>query len=328
MNSLEFKYPFNAVYILVPIICLIIFILGYRKKEKILSQLKLNIPMKFKLIRILLASLGLGLIIFSLLGPMTLKGFTEVNRNGLDVYILLDTSKSMLVEDIKPNRISRAQKIIENIIDNLNGDRIGFIPYSSAAYIQMPLTDDYDLARMFLKVVDTDMIGGGGSNVGTAIKLSNESFDRTSSADKVVIVLSDGEEYDSDSLATLEKIDDENIKVFTIGIGSQKGGLIPIYDAMGEKIVEYKKDETGQFVTSKLNEQLLKNLASSGSGAYYQSTIAGDEINLLIKNITELKRDTFKTEKIKDYKQLYQYFLGVGIVLVLLAYFFPEGRKA
>ena len=327
MNYLEYKYPYNIMYIIIPIIVLVLFILGYRKKEKILNVLKINSKIDFKVIRIVLMTLGLGLMVFSLLGPQTFKGFTEVNRKGLDIYVLIDTSKSMLAEDIKPNRISRAQKIVEDLIDNLDGDRIGFIPFSSAAYIQMPLTDDYQLAKMFLKVIDTDMIGGGGSNVGTAIKLADKSFDQTSSADKVVIVLSDGEEHDSESLDVLKQINDKQMKVFTIGIGSEKGGLIPIYDDSGEKRIDYKKDQSGQVVMSKLNPDTLKSLAATGKGTYYQSSLKGEEIDLLIKNIASLKRDTKGTEKIRRYKHLYQYFLGAGILLFLLAYLLPERRN-
>jgi Ca-activated chloride channel family protein len=297
-----------------------------RKKEKIMRLLKINIKIKCKHTRMVTLILGLSLVFFSLLGPQTLKGFDEVERTGLDIYVLIDTSNSMLVEDIKPNRMSRAKKMIEEIIDNLDGDRIGFIPFSSAAYIQMPLTDDYQLAKMFLDVIDTDMIGGGGTNIGSAIQLAADSFKRTSSSDNVIIVLSDGEEHDSDSLDRLKSIDDEQIKVYTIGIGTQKGGLVPVYDATGQQIVEYKKDNNGQFVTSKLNDDTMKKLAEH-RGAYYQSTVSGNEIAALVNDIASLNRDAYKTDKIKRYTQLYQYFLGGGLFLLLLALAVPERGK-
>ncbi|MCT4688182.1 VWA domain-containing protein [Vallitalea sp.] len=327
MNGLEFRYPFNVIYIIILIACLAVFILGYYKKKKILILLKFDAKVRFISVKIILMTIAIGLIVFSLLGPQKLKGLTEVNRKGLDIYVLIDTSKSMLAEDIKPNRISRARKIVENIIDNLEGDRIGFIPFSSSAFVQMPLTDDYDLAKMFLKVIDTDMIGGGGSNVGTAISLADKSFDQTSSADKVVIVLSDGEEHDSNSLEVLKKINDDNLKVFTIGIGTDKGGLIPVYDPITNDVIDYKKDQNGQPVMSKLNSDILKRLASSGDGAYYQSSLTGEEINSLINDIRYLKRDVLKTRKLKRYRLLYQYFLGAGILLFVLAYLIPERRK-
>ncbi|HPY78304.1 MAG TPA: VWA domain-containing protein, partial [Anaerohalosphaeraceae bacterium] len=145
MNGLELKNPMNFIYIIAPLAAFALFLLGRRKKGKILIHLRISTRERLFGIRIACMVLGLGLIFFSLLGPQAFEGFTEVEKTGLDIYVLIDTSKSMLTEDIKPNRLSRAQKIIESILDSLDGDRIGFIPYSSSAYVQMPLTDDYDL---------------------------------------------------------------------------------------------------------------------------------------------------------------------------------------
>jgi len=327
LKDLEFKYPLNIIYIVLPVACLIILILSVRKKEKIMNALKISVKVRFRFTRMILTVLGMLLMFFSLLGPQIFKGFVEINREGLDIYFLIDTSKSMLVKDIEPDRISRAKKIIESIIDNLNGDRIGFIPFSSDAYIQMPLTDDYQVARMFLDVIDTDMIGGGGTNIGAGLNLAANSFDRTSSADRVIIILSDGEDHESNSIYVLKKINDGELRVFSIGIGTLNGGLVPVYDSEGKQIVEYKKDDNGNFVTSKLQRETLEKLATMSNGSYYQSTIGGDEVNALLEDLSFLKRDTLKTKKISRYKELYQYFLGPGILLFLAAYLLPERRR-
>lgn len=328
MNGLEFKNLMNLIYVILPLATLVLYFLGRKKKVKILKLLKFNSVERFKWIRLPCIVLGLGLMLFALLGPQAFEGFTEVERNGLDIYVLIDTSKSMLAEDIKPNRLSRAQKMIESIIDSLDGDRIGFIPYSSSAYIQMPLTDDYDLAQMFLDVIDTDMIGGGGTNVGVAISLANTSFDKASTGDRVIIILSDGEEYNTGSVDVLKGIQDNSLKVYTIGIGTEKGGLIPVFDDSGKVRVDYKKDTNGEHVMSKLDTDALRQLAVSGNGVYYQSSVSGDEISLLIQELSSLKRNTFKTDKIRRFKQLYQYFLGAGLLLFLTAYLLPERRLA
>lgn len=327
MGSLEFKNPSNFIYIILPAASLCLFILGIAKKERIISVLKLNIRMRFKIIRIILAAAGLGLVFFSLLGPQTFEGFEEIERTGLDIYILIDTSKSMLTEDVQPNRLERAKKIIEGIIDRLEGERIGFIPYSSDAYIQMPLTDDYELAKMFLEVIDTDMVGGGGTNVSTAIKLASESFERTSNSDKVIVILSDGEEHNTYSIRLIRSVMDDNLKVYVIGIGTDKGGLIPVYDDTGRR-VDYKKDSYGMYVMSKLNRKVLQELAAVGKGVYYQSTGTKDEIDSLAEDISNLKRETYKTNRIRRFKQLYQYFLAAGIICIVAAYLLPEGRNA
>ncbi len=327
MDNFEFEQPLYILFGIIPIMGLIVMILAYRKKEKILDVMKVKIKIPFKVLRSILITLGLSLMVVALMGPQIFMGYAEVSKKGMDIYVLIDTSKSMLVEDIQPNRISRAKKIIESIIDDLKGDRIGFIPFSQDAYVQMPLTDDYQLARMFLDVVDTDMIAGGGTNIAAAIKLADSSFKRSSSADRVIIVISDGEELDSNSKDVVKNIDDEQLKVFTIGVGSDKGGLIPVYDEKSNQRIGYKKDNKGDFVTSRLNSETLKTLADMGNGKYYQASVSGDEVQNILKDMASLKRDTSKTDKIRRLKSQYQYFLGAGILLFIAAYMLPERRK-
>lgn len=326
MEGLELKNPLYIFYVILPLAAFVLFLLGRSKKVKILKSLRIDTTERFLWLRIVCMALGLGLIFFSLLGPQAFEGFTEVEKTGLDIYMLIDTSKSMLTEDIQPNRLSRAKKIIQSILGNLNGDRIGFIPYSSSAYVQMPLTDDYDLAEMFLDVIDTDMIGGGGTNAGTAVSLANASFNRATGSDKVIIILSDGEEYETNSVKVVKDIADSSLRVYTIGIGTEKGALIPIYDASGKVKVEYKKDSNGEHVISKLDSGALQKLAAAGNGKYYESTVSGDEITALVQEISSLKRDSFKTDKIRRFKQLYQVFLGAGLALFVAAYVIPERR--
>lgn len=327
MNNLEFEYPLNVFYLVIPMLVLCILILGSRKKEKIMKMINLQDKSSYKLLRNILIVLGMGIMVLSLMGPQILKGITEVEGRGLDIYVLIDTSKSMLVEDVKPSRISRAVKITEKILDNLHGDRIGFIPFSSSAYVQMPLTDDYSMARMFLNVVDTDMISGGGSNIGNAVKLAQESFNETSAGIKVIIVLGDGEDHDSNSVEVIKSVKDESLRVFTVGIGTERGGLIPIYNPESGEKAGYKKDKNGETIVSKLDALSLKNIASEGNGNYYRSTVEGDEIENLVKEISKLERSTFKSRKIKNYNQIYQYFLGLGLLLVGLAYILPKRRN-
>lgn len=325
MLDLEFKNAVYPLYVILPLLGLAIYLLSDRKKARIMRALKISAAIRFKFTRIVLSVLALGLMVFALWGPQILQGNTEVDKTGLDIYFLIDTSTSMLVEDIEPDRISRAKKIIEQIINRLEGDRIGFIPFSSAAYVQMPLTDDYQMAGMYLNVLDTQMIGGGGTNIGAAISLANRSFARASGADRVVIILSDGEEHDADSLEVLQQIADDRLKIYAVGLGSETGGLIPVYDATGTQRVDYKKDDNGKFITSSLQPETLEKLTASGR--YYQSSLSGDEIEPLLRDISALKRDNTVTTRIGRYKQLYQIFLGAGILLFLAAYLLPDRRR-
>ena len=326
-TGLEFKYPANIVFLLLAIAAAVFFILACGKKEKIMTALHLGYKTRFKALRATLLSLALLLLVIALMGPRIFLGYAEANKTGLDIYVLMDTSKSMLVADINPDRMTVAKKITENLLDNLNGDRIGFIPFASAAYIQMPLTDDYQLARMFLDVMDTEMISGGGTNLAAAIKLAKDSFERTSSADRVILILSDGEEHDGSSIEAIKSITDEQVKIFTVGIGTEKGGLVPVYDQNGAAIIDYLKDDSGNPVTSRLNSAIMEQLAKNGRGAYYQATLQGAETSALLADLSALKRDAYEMVRIKRFQQIYQYFLGPGLLLFMIAWFLPERRK-
>lgn len=329
LSDLEFKYPLNILYFVVVIVAVIFFVLAFKKKERIMvTLLNLDIRIRLKALRSVLLCAGLGLMAFSLLGPQAFTGYSEVGKIGVNIYVLLDTSKSMLVSDIKPDRITIAKRVVENLLDNLEGDRIGFIPFASDAYIQMPLTDDYQLAKMFLKVMDTDMISGGGTNLAAAIRLAKDSFERTSNADRVILIISDGEEHDSASQGVMKSITDEKLKIYTIGVGTEKGGLVPIYNNARDTVIDYMKDESGNHVTSRLQAETMRVLAQDGGGSYYQATLQGIETSSLINDLSSLKRDMHAVQQIKKFRPLYQYFLLPGIILITLAWFLPERRNA
>jgi len=314
-------------YFILAVVAVVFFLLALKKKGKIMAALGLNGRIRFVALRLFLFFISFALMAFSLLGPQVFAGYTDVRRFGLSIYVLIDTSKSMLVTDILPDRLTAAKRIVENLLDNLDGDRIGFIPFASDAYIQMPLTDDYELARMFLDVMDTYMISGGGSNIAAAIQLANDSFDRTSSSDRVIIVLSDGEEHDDASLHVLENINDERLRVFAVGIGTERGGLVPIYDNSGEAVIDYFRDESGNPVNSRLNAELLQRLAQAGNGSYFQATAYGAEAYALSEQLSGLRRGILAEEQIRRFNPLFQIFLGPGILLFLIVWFLPEGVK-
>lgn len=327
LTDLEFRYPSNLVYFILAAAAVVLFLLGLRKKERIMARLNLGFIIRWKALRAVLLGAGLGLMAFALMGPQMFEGYTEVRKTGLDIYVLIDTSKSMLAADIAPDRLSVAKRIVGSLLGQLNGDRIGFIPFASDAYIQMPLTDDYQLAEMFLNVIDTEMISGGGSNLAAAIRLAADSFKRASSADKVILILSDGEDHNQASVEAVKQISDEKVRIFSVGIGTEIGGVVPVYGDTGA-VVDYLKDAGGSTVISKLQANTLRQLARDANGAYYQATLDEAETAALLRDLASLKRDEYQMERIKQVRHLYQYFLGIGLLLFSLAWLMPEGRKA
>ena len=326
-SELEFKYPSHILFFLMAIGAAVFFALAFGRKEKVMALFQKGYAMRLKALRAALLSAGLGLTAFSLMGPQVFTGYTETYKTGMDIYILMDTSKSMLVSDIEPDRMTVAKKIAGNLLDHLEGDRIGFIPFASGAYIQMPLTDDYPLARMFLNVMDTDMISGGGTNLAAAIQLANASFERTSGGDRVILILSDGEEHEGASADMLKTITDEGTKIFTVGIGTEKGGLVPVYNDAGA-VIDYMRDESGNPVTSRLQAGVLKELAREGRGVYVQATLQGTETSALLEELSPLQRGALEAVKTRQYRPLFQYFLGPGALLFCIAWFLPERRRA
>lgn len=325
-NQVEFRYPENIIFYIIPVLILVILLMGFRKKEAILNTLNLKNGKTQKILLLVLIILGIVLMVTALMGPQVFNSYQEVGKEGLDIYILVDTSKSMLTEDLQLSRIQWSKNIIDRILSGLKGDRVGFIPFSSDAYIQMPLTDDYELARMFLKVIDTEMITGGGTNIGAALKLAVDSFQRSAQGEQVILIISDGEEHERVSLEFIDKINLDNIRIFTIGVGTEKGGLVPVFNSQGSR-EGYKKDQEGEYVISRLESEVLKELAKRGRGTYFQPNLAGQEIDILLDEISKLKPGQYETERIKVFTQLYQYFLGTGFLLFIIGYLLFERRK-
>lgn len=325
MAQITFKNIDYWWLVIIPILVLLIAFLGSRKKERILSYINIEQSSVFTITRSLLTVIGVALIYVSFLGPQQEIGTTEVSGEGLDIFVLMDTSNSMMAPDIIPSRLDHMKAYVDTLIDNLEGHRVGFIPYASSAYIQMPLTDDYNLAKMFLSVVDTEMIGGGGTDLADAISVAVESFELNKSPNQVILIFSDGEEEDDKSSSIIKGLSDTNITVYTIGVGTLEGSIIPIIDSKGN-LIEYKKDKDGETVITRLDESLLQEIAYSTRGKYFLSDNSFSSIDLLLSDLSSLKTAETSRKQIRQYTHLYQYFLALGVIMILIAIKLPERR--
>lgn len=321
---MEFHYLTGAVYFLPVGLALVILWLGRRKKTAILKQFKKRPGKQFLKSGLLIA--GLSLVVLAIMGPRQEDGFHDVAKEGLDIYVLMDTSKSMLAQDVAPSRIERAKKTVSTLLESLEGDRIGFIPYASSAYIQMPLTDDYELAKLYLDVMDTDMIGGGGTDVLQGVELASRSFDQTYGGQKVVLILSDGEAHDMDYSALSKYQEKTPFKIYTIGIGTKEGALLPETEGASGRVTGYRKDKNGALVTSRLDEAQLMEMASLTGGRYYASDLDGSEISRVVRDLGYLQRGQRASAKMKLYKEQYQWFLLPGILCLVLGLILPQRR--
>jgi Ca-activated chloride channel family protein len=266
---------------------------------------------------------ALGLMLFALAGPRWGSHYQEVSQKGVDIMILVDVSPSMLVEDIAPNRLERARREILDFLRVVQGDRVGLVAFSGAAYVQCPLTLDYGALQMFLDALQPDLIPVPGTDLGAAIETGLSAFDYASETDRVILLITDGEDNESRGLEAAGKAAEKGVKIFVFGMGETSGGPIPTGDGKGG----FRKDEAGKLILSKLDEEGLRGIASRAGGDYVRS-VAGDlDLDLLyfegIKSRTEAA--TLKSGKIKVYEERFAYFLIVAFLFLVLEGLIFEG---
>lgn len=315
---MEFGSMSNIKLVVIPILTILFIILGIRKREKILEKIGWKKDIFIMAVKGILISLGTSLVFLALLSPQKLKEEENIKVQGSDLYVLMDISKSMLAEDTYPNRLEISKAELRGILDNLKGDRVGIIPFSDSAYIQMPLTDDYFMAKNYIDAIDSKLISGGGTELLEGLKLANKSFEKTDAKDKNVIIFSDGGEKNQE---VLNYVKDNKIKTFIFGVGTDEGSVIPIDNG-------FIKDDKGNVVVSKLNDSFLKELAKESGGAYYQlDNLNNNNYKKLIQDIGKLDKTSQREEKLNIYEKYYQYPLGLGLIFILIGYFLRRREK-
>jgi Ca-activated chloride channel family protein len=322
----------NLLYLL-PVLVALFWYLGRNRKKllqnfadkelhKTLMPTDSNLKRWTKFVIILLA---LTCIILAAANPQVGTKMQEVKQSGIDVYILLDVSNSMMAEDIKPNRLEKAKYQISNLITKLRGDRIGLIIFAGQAYVQIPLTTDYAAANLFLSAVDVNSVPSQGTAIAEAINLATASFD-TLSTQKVIIAISDGEDHEGDVDKAVENAASRGIKVYTIGLGSQAGVPIPVYNNRNQ-MVGFKKDKAGNTVLTKLDEESLKKIAIDGNGKYFRGTNYEDHLDKIYTELSELEQTEFGVKKVTDYEDRFYYFLIPALILLLIELFISEKKS-
>jgi len=309
------------------VIAVVIFLMYYSRKQ---SQQKLNKFAKNKLIVDLLENfsrrtkkikqnLFVGALLFlslALIGPQVGKDLQKVERKGVDILIAMDVSSSMEATDVSPSRLERAQYKVNNFIDRLQGDRIGLVAFAGISYLHCPLTLDYSAAKLFLDILDPGVIQTQGTDIAGAIKTGLGAFKKSSKKNRVILVISDGEDHQGELESVLEQAKQKNVTIYSIGVGTKSGAPIPIKNKAG-KTVRYKKNTQGSIVTTKLEPQTLKKIAQQTSGKYAQLSDQSDAFAKIYKDILGLDKKKYDSYEYSDYKTRYQIFLGLGLVMLI-----------
>lgn len=265
--------------------------------------------------------LALTLLIIALARPQWGTKIEVVEQQGVQIMAALDVSKSMLAEDIKPDRLSRAKLEIADLMNHLGGDEVGLVLFSGASFIQFPLTSDYATARSFLDSARPEVISKPGTAIGDAIRTAMSGFDPTRASQKVIILITDGEDHEADTLTMAQKAADEGIVLYTIGFGSPEGEPIPEYNAQGQAI-GYKKDQQGEVVLSKLDEATLQRIAQIGHGQYYRASADGSEVTALISELNQLQKaklaKQFETRGVERFQSILLVVLAAMMAIELI----------
>ena len=319
----KYFYLFIAVAIL-----LLLYLLNWFWKVKkqrefsdvaLLNELSPQKSVFKPVLKMIFVLMSLSFLIIAMVNPKMGTQLKTVKRQGVDIVFALDVSKSMLSEDIAPNRLEKSKQIISKIIDKLGSDRVGIIIYAGNAYPLLPITTDHGAAKMFLQNASPDMVSSQGTAINEALELSKTFFDDDTQTNRFLFVISDGEDHEENSGKVAKEIVDIGIRTYTIGIGTNKGGPIPIN--VNGKFQGYKKDNKDEVVITKLNVETLKDIAKNGEGKYIYGNKTSKTIEYVEELLLKADKKEFESKQFSDYKDQFQWFVGFGLLFLVLDVF-------
>lgn len=316
----------------IPVVILLLagVLIWKKRKQKqfadkdLLKQLSPNQSIFKSILKVIVLSLAIACFALALVNPKIGTKLETVKREGVDVVFAIDVSKSMLAEDVAPNRLEKSQQLVTQIINSLASDRIGIIAYAGSAFPQLPITTDYASAKMFLQSMNTDMLSSQGTAINEAIELAKTYYNDEEQTNRVLFIISDGEDHEGDSIDVAEEASEEGIRIFTIGVGTTKGGPIPI--KRNGVVLNYKKDQNGETVITKLQEETLKDIASEANGEYLYNNITSETVDAVTEILQNMDKKEFEAKQFADFKDQFQWFLGFGIFFLFLEIFLLERR--
>tara|TARA_R110000851_G_scaffold162_1_gene544 strand:+ start:616 stop:1650 length:1035 start_codon:yes stop_codon:yes gene_type:complete len=326
----EIKYLY-LLFILPVVVVLFLFNFYWkRKKQREFGDLELVKKLSpersvfkpiFKLVAIILALTGL---IFGLVNPKIGTKMETVKREGIDIVFAMDVSKSMLAEDVAPSRLEKSKQIVSQIINELGNDRIGIVAYAGSAFPVLPITTDYSVAKMFLQSMNTEMVSSQGTSLDEAIKLSSTYFDDKSKTSKLLILISDGEDHSEGAQAAAEEANKQGMRIITIGIGTEKGGTIPL--KKNGVVASYQRDNNDEVVVTKLNRASLETIAKATKGGYVNGNNTKEVLAYIKGSLDNIQKTEFESTQMADFQSQFQWFLGFAFVLLFLDLFLFEKK--
>ncbi len=334
LDQLRFEHEVYLYGLLASPLLVLLFILMQNRRKKALKQwgnrltlqrFLVEHPVYKRMVKVGFLALALAFMALGLANLQYGSKEQKVSQRGIDVVVALDLSRSMLTEDVQPNRLRKARYFIRQMLTKLANDRVGLIVFAGNAYMQMPLTVDYAAANLFLNSVSTEMVPTQGTAIGDALRLGAEAFDKGQEQHRVMVVISDGENHVGNALRAAEKARSKGIVVHTVGVGTPDGGPIP--QKAGGRQVDFVRNQKGEVVVSQLNDTILKKVAEKGGGAYLPLNNTQQTVKAFGQALNRMERRKIDTKVYTDYTDHFQYFLG-GALLLLVVDFLITERKS
>ncbi|MBT6251727.1 MAG: VWA domain-containing protein [Flavobacteriaceae bacterium] len=268
--------------------------------------------------------LGISALILAMVNPKMGTELETVKREGVDLVFAVDVSKSMLAEDIAPNRLEKAKRLVSETINKLSGDRVGIIAYAASAVPQLPITTDYESAKMFLQALNTNMLSSQGTAIAEAIELSKTYFDNENQTNRVLCIFSDGEDHEEGGELAAKTAAEEGITIFTVALGTEKGDVIPI--KRNGVTSTFKKDAEGEVVITRMNTTILKEVAENTNGIFLLGDNTSEVVAAITNRLLEMDKAEFEAKQFVRFKDQYQWLLAIGLFLICLDLFLLDRK--
>ena len=333
MYQLEQPIYFYILFAIPVIVVLFLLVLVWKKTvqkrfvdKELLQKLSPNRSLFKSILKVLVLCLAIACLSFALVNPKIGAKIEDIKRTGVDIVFALDVSKSMLAEDIAPNRLDKSKQIITQIINSLAGDRIGIIGYAGSAFPQVPITTDFSSAKLFLSGMNTDMVSSQGTAINQAIEMATNFYDDESQTNRVLFIVSDGEDHGGTISEIAKEAREKGIRIFTIGVGTLQGGPIPI--KQNGVLQYYKRDQNNEQVITRLSEETLKEIAKTTNGEYLDGSNTKAVVDRVKGILGGMDKKEFETKQFTDFKDQFQWFLAGALFLLVLDVFFLERKTA
>lgn len=291
---------------------------------KLLESLMPDVSRYKPHVKFYLQLFALFILVFVIAGPQFGSKLESVKKQGVEIMIALDISNSMLAKDISPNRLEKSKQILSKLIDDLSNDKVGLIVFAGDAYTQLPITSDYSSAKMFLSGISPNMISSQGTAIGSAIQLATRSFSPNKASDKAIIIITDGENHEGDAVEMAKQAAEKGIKVDVIGIGSPEGVPIPV----SEQSNDFRKDNQGNVVISKLNETMGQQIAEAGKGIYVRADNTNNALRALLNEVRKMKKTDLESKVYSEFDEQYQSLAWIVLILLLVDIFILDRKNS